>query len=418
MSLETSVEGSPEWISRIAHSASGLARNLVSNGIGFESTGELAALRSAQKIAYQSHSHDALLSTADRLPRLLSNRYRANATFRSSERSPEALSDAELEDEIAEFLQKKCAINGESSAESSRSASPQYGGKERNDSVMAGSSKTQLSELDNDHSGFLKGYSYATDEKDEQWFSSPKMGKVPVVNETLASLTNQNYPQKQWSKAVRQSVTNTLAERELAHFDTHEYIPRTNLDDETVSASRQQQREHLKQQAAQRLLLISKHLDIPKMLNPPPTSSSFSGQASDTARTAYSAAPIFESSYNQLCYSDDSTAQEWAAYQAEGSFCLQQDLLVQQQRLDAYGATVMQQVTHQAHEAQQQSHMSTSAIEKDFPEKSTPLEPKETTTHAPPTRTKGHEQEKQEDERIDFTFHCPWVQCHEVRITN
>lgn len=106
--------------SRIALSASGLAKTAVTPGGGHETTQDLSTLQTAHKFSGLNNYDNA--SNVERNYRALSNRHQAKDVFRSSQWAPDPSQD-ELEDELVHFLGTQCSFGNES-ASSSRSASP------------------------------------------------------------------------------------------------------------------------------------------------------------------------------------------------------------------------------------------------------------------------------------------------------
>jgi hypothetical protein len=359
--------------SRIRESAAGLAKDLFPNSINgygaLETTNELATLRSTHKLS-SAPSHGT--SSSPQFSRQLRKRSYSGSGSLQYPNLYSGLDTASHDDEeLSDFLLQECNIGG-ASASSSRSGSSldltlAYGGNtergsrehlRRNDSFEPELSRSKQK---------LPAQSWHTNTSQQNFYHD---------DPTSEFLTTKVIPEG--------SIPMTREDRHQELSLKHHAKPtaESNAPD-TASARR-------KERALSRLHLIFSQMPAVK-----PSSNAAALRQTDS----------LESSYNQICGGED--AQEWAEFEASlfrtyngQSQAIRQDL-------------------------QQTQHEQTTTI---IPGRQAPLEVNLHETHIlqnlrpsreillqqDQTLKKDDEQSKSKEPMIEF--HCPWIDCHSVRV--
>lgn len=363
----------PSLPSRIAESAVGLAKDLLSNsaeGCGaLESTNDLATLRSAHKLSSASSNGNP---SSLRLSRPLSSRHRVTAGFvRTSRHSPGPYCETEAEEELSQFLLHECSP-GEASASSSRSES------------------TLDLTLDNE-SGDIRWHSdvLARNDSFELELSGPKQKSFRNKSGNLSGrgvLQGTSGPHNEIDPNDFLMKTN-----HEAIWENHQRLSKTDPN-EALSANVSHDTEMVrrKQRTLGRLQLIFSHMSRATLVE---------------GNVVAKQMDVPDVSYNQLCVGEES--QEWAEFEASLSHCSAmyatwQDHPQEQQTKQAISAESSRQAllrgyVHDGHTAQQPEQ----SIETALPEQ---------LRH----QTSARSQEQQKEKEPLPEFHCPWVECHHV----
>lgn len=415
--MEADLNSSHGWLSLVAQSATDLTQDLLSNS--HSTAGDLTTLLISNKpgdqTQYLSHGY------SDRQPKVLSHRHRANATLRSSRRSPDLLNDSGVEDEIISFLGRQCALD-EQSASSPRSGSP-----------LSGSS---------DEDGALAGPSQIRRSRSKQFRDLTASQNLASWEDGIGGYAAAPSDQKpkhksfSFSAVARQRIAVALALREAEHFDTHCVIDQVTepLGESAVTHGQEENLEptsgdKLMHQAARRLQLFSDHL-----------ASYASVQQTATPKALTSA---FESAYSQLCQGEDS--QEWSDFQAQGPFCFhrastqqaQQYTLQMNQQIPSFESSQLSSLRLWEHaegfapqaplfEAEQLQNLQLWEHADGFIHRGpepvqgiSPLQQQHQPHHSQmqqqPQQPPSKKQRKRKNEKAPAPrFHCPWKGCHLV----
>ncbi|KAF1346862.1 hypothetical protein BDV97DRAFT_228016 [Delphinella strobiligena] len=394
MSVETDYEVSQRWFSRVAQSANGLAQDVLSLNGAYETTGDLATLRSAHKAGYQTQN-GAL--SAERHPKLLSRRHGPNGNLRSSRGSMDYANVSELEDEMVDFFRQECSIQiGDAS--SSRSASPRS---------AWGSDENMATTGPDDIGHILPQTSQESAALASEFNGIMKpLGRLFVPEDQLYN-ANQDYP----TAALREQIAVALSNREdgqcYSRWVEHSLASMSDANS-TTHDSMSQPKESLVQQATKRLELISAHLAAPSR----PLTQEYLDQTSRTLDYGQDSKTLYlpaitrdqdspsqsERLYNHYCHGDCDP--EWDSLGAHGPFCVKRELL-------QHGC----QTPQRAHVFEPQRPVS-QHLDLDQPQRShlhqqpdiQAYEALEHMNQVPLQQSRGKE-------KAEFEFHCPWVGC-------
>lgn len=403
MSIETDYEDSQGWFSRVAQSANGLAQDVLSLNGAYETTGDLATLRSAHKAGYQTQI-GAL--SAERHPKLLSRRHGANGNLRSTRESLDYANESGLEDELVDFFRQECSIQiGDAS--SSRSASPRsaWGSDENMATTECTDSRHILPQTSQDSAALVSEYN---------GFMKP-LGRFSVPEDQLYN-ANQDYP----TAALREQIAVALSDRENGQFYTHwvEHSSASMSDaNSTTHDPVSQPKESLALQAAKRLELISAHLFAPSR----PLTQEYLDQTSRNQDYGQDSKALYlpaitrdqdnpsqsERLYNLHCQGDYDP--EWDSLGAHGPFCVKRELL-------QYGCQTPQRA--QVFETQRpvSQHLDLNQPQRSDLHYQPDMQAYEALEHMKDVslqqQSRGKEKAKEEEnDAVEFEFHCPWVGC-------
>ena len=366
-------QDSEGWFSRVAQSATTLSQDLLSLNSAYETTGGLTALRSAHKTGFQSMNGDVL---SERFPKLLSNRHKAIGTLRSSRRAADLVEEAELEDEIVNFLGRPCHVN-DGYASSSRSASPLASPQSSGDEVVGAAS---------------------ADSDSVQWLEDTTGGSMQTATAIRAgesSLVRETGAQPGYFSRAREEFEDDSTAKKTNQFDVH--VPATSMLSAQKSSptlvygttERSRSKTRLNTQAAQRLELISRHLAL----------TNFS-ETTTSAPSPLLQRPALETAYSQFCQGENS--QEWDDFQPQGPYSLLHDL---QARQHADGCQMRSSISSQQIGMQPDiaAYQTLDRIKGVAEERQRNVQKKA-----------KEEKEVDEEEEPMPEFHCPWVGCEQV----
>lgn len=404
MSFETDYEVSQGWFPRVAQSANGLAHDVLSLNGAYETTGDLATLRSVHKAGYQTQN-GAL--SAERHPKLLSRRHGVNGNLRSTRGSLDYANEPELEDELVDFFRQECSIQV-GDASSSRSASPRsaWGSDENLATTRPDDFRHTLPQTSQDSAAWASEF---------DGFMKP-LGRFSVPEDQLYN-ANQDYP----TAALREQIAVALTDRENGQFYTH-WVEQSSVSmsdaNSTTNDSISQPKERLAQQAAKRLELISAHLAAPSR----PLTQEYLDQTSRTGDYGQDSKALYlpaitrdqdcpsqsERLYNLHCQGDYDP--EWDSLGAHGPFCVKRELL-------QYGCQTPQRA--QVFETQRpvSQHLDLNQPQRSDLHHQPDMQAYQALEHMKHVprqqQSRGKEKEKEEDEKekAEFEFHCPWMGC-------
>lgn len=285
--------------SRIALSASGLAKAAVAPGGGYETTKDLSILQTAHKLSGLNNNDNA--SLVERNDRALSNRHETKDGFRSSQWTPD-LSQDELEDELVHFLGTQCSFGNES-ASSSRSASPLDGpsGSVRYPFLTA--------------SQVQRTYEYDRWRANKYYTTALPYGDINAHDsEDIATAETEAGVQKVGDQSGHATPFDRVWNRQSqVSEDAYESIA---VEKGRLGSSDHNQDQKRIDQAARRLQLVSNHISVE------------ASRVASSSSTAAMQIPALESSYSQLCHGDGS--EDWADFLASMDALMHHDGKLQQ----------------------------------------------------------------------------------------
>lgn len=342
--------------SRIARSATGLAKDVATPNGAYESTHDLSTLRSSHKLSGLNNHNN--VSTGERFYKALSSRHQATG-LRISQWTLDATAYDESEDELANFLRGQCSFGNES-ASSSRSASPLDGPSDGVYDVARVPSHLQWSP------------------QDQNWhtvqsaMTTAQLGDSENSNLKDAQTTGTEIDAQSTARRIAPATPLDLL------WDSHFEASRDDSEQDVLGKARPDFKERLQdhernQQAARRLQLFASHIAVA------------SSKATTSSLTKALQIPALESTYNQLCRGDES--QDWAEFLASVEELAQMHHSAQQQPTT--------KTLQQHNNAYQQHHRIQT-----------------------PSQQNSQRQEMLQSEETDdliSTFHCPWVGCRQVR---